>query len=176
MSRVYKLVPIPGTTDSLVILTGTAGGQSGDFEPAVISDPDNPDVVAAVKTSEPSNSEAGIVMRIAGGVDSSEKEYTPGSFGNTITAAGDTVVYTAPTGKGFVIHSAYAVPVLRGSEDPPVITIKIVNAANAVLSTPYVWAANSKRKKITCPVDAKIVVNLDIAARVAYTFDIEALP
>lgn len=105
--------------------------------------------------------------------DSAEREYTPGAFGGLATVVGDTVVYSAPAGKAFRIRSSYAVPVLRGTEDAPVITIKILNPDNSVFATPFVWAAGSKRKLITGPVGGKLVINLDIAARVPYSFDIQ---
>lgn len=111
--------------------------------------------------------------------DSSEREYTPGLTGVLVTSAGDTIVYTPPAGKGWILHSAYAVPVTRGAEDPPVITIKTISSAGSggnLLKTHFVWAANSSRKKITMPADAQLVVALDIAGRVPTTFDIEVLP
>lgn len=107
--------------------------------------------------------------------DSGEVEYSPGLFGTTVTSSGDTVVYTATLGSAFVIHFTYAVPVTRGAEDPPVITIKILNSDNSVFATPYVVAAVSQRKRITGPINGKIAVNLDIGARVPVTFDIEEI-
>ena len=105
--------------------------------------------------------------------DSGEQAYVPGLSGQTVTSSGDTLIYMATAGKAFRIRWSYAVPVTRGSEDPPVITIKILNPDNTVYATPFVVAAVSKRKLITGPVGGKIVVNLDIAARVPVTFDIE---
>ena len=111
--------------------------------------------------------------------DSSEREYTPGLLGTLVTAAGDTVVYAPPAGKSWILHQAYAVPVTRGAEEPPVITIKTITSAatgGTPLKTHFVWAANSSRKRITMPADARLVVELDIPGRVPTTFDIEVLP
>ncbi len=108
--------------------------------------------------------------------DSSEREYSPGLTPLLVTVAGDTTVYTPPAGKAWLLHFAYAVPVTRGVEDAPVITIKTVSAASVLIATHYIAAAVSKRKKIAMPVDARLVVNLDIAGRVPTNFDIELLP
>lgn len=111
--------------------------------------------------------------------DSSEREYAPGLLGTLVANAGDTIIYTPPAGKGWILHASYAVPVSRGTQDPPVITVKTVASAaagGALLKTHFVWAANSSRKRITMPADARLVVNLDIAGPVPTTFDIEVLP
>lgn len=105
--------------------------------------------------------------------DSNEIEYLPGLTTMLVTSAGDTVVYTAPVDKAFRLYSMSAVPVLRGVEDAPVITVLIKNSDGSPFKTAYIGAAISKRKLITCPVGGKIVVNIDIAARLPTTFDIE---
>lgn len=100
--------------------------------------------------------------------------FEPGMVGAIVTVSGDTDIYEVATpGNAFRIRWSYAVPVVRGSEEPPVITIKLLNPDLSVYKTPFVAAALSKRKRIDGPVDGKLVVNLDIAARVACTFDIE---
>jgi len=118
-------------------------------------------------------------LPISGGVttdDSSEREYAPGLVSDVASQAGDKEIYAPPAGKAWRLRWAYAVPVTRGSEDAPVITIKTVNAAGGALKTHYSAAAVSKRKVITMPADARLVVSLDIAGRVPVTFDIEELP
>lgn len=119
------------------------------------------------------------VQAITGGVttdDSSEREYAPGLVSDVATQAGDKTIYIPTPGKAWRLRWAYAVPVLRGSEEPPVITIKTVNASGELIKTLYSVAAVSKRKVITMPAGARLVVNLDVPVRVPVTFDIEELP
>jgi hypothetical protein len=108
-------------------------------------------------------------------IDSGEREYSPGLTPALVTASGETIVYTAPTGVGFRIRKFYAVPIVRGVEDAPVITLKILDSAGSLYTTFYIAAAVCERKPVTGPAGGKIVVSLDIAARVGATFDIEEL-
>ena len=110
--------------------------------------------------------------------DSSEREYGPGLIATLVTTAGDTIVFTPTAGKAWRLHWAYAVPLTRDSENAPVITIKTIASAAAGagdLKKHYCVTAMSKRKVISMPADARLVVNLDIAGRVPVTFDIEEL-
>lgn len=108
--------------------------------------------------------------------DSNEREYTPGLTPTLVTLAGDTTVYTPPAGKAWILHWSYAIPVIRSSQEPPVITVKTVDVNGIALATHYIAAAVSKRKQVTMPIDARLVVNLDISSLVPCTFDIELLP
>lgn len=104
-----------------------------------------------------------------------DAEYAPGPFGAVVTASGDTVVYTAPGGTAFRIHKTYAVPVVRGTEDAPVVTVKILNPDDSTFLVPFVWAGSQCKKLITGPAGGKIAINLDIAGRVPVSFDVEEL-
>lgn len=108
-------------------------------------------------------------------IDSGEREYSPGLTPALVTASGDTIVYTAPGGVAFRIRKFYAVPIVRGVEDAPVITLKILDSAGSLYKTFYIAAAVCERKPVTGPAGGKIVVSLDIAGRVGATFDIEEL-
>ena len=108
--------------------------------------------------------------------DSGEIEYTPGLTPFSIQpvdGAGDHTVYVAPADKAFRIRRSKATPITRGSEDSPQITIKILDATDAVVKTPFKDGFISVRQLITGPVGGKVVVSLDIAARVSGGFNIE---
>jgi len=105
-------------------------------------------------------------------LDSAEYEYTPGPLGAKVTAAGDNLVYTATAGKQFRVHWTYAIN-NPASSTYPFITIKILNSSGALVKTPFMVYAISKRQLFTGPVGGMIVVNLDIAGSVACSFIIE---
>lgn len=106
--------------------------------------------------------------------DSADLLWVPGPVCALVTASGDTTVYQpSDSTKAFIIHSTYAVPVIRGVEDAPVITIKLLNPNDTLYQTIFIVAAVSKRKRFVAPVNGKLVVNLDIASRVPCSFDIE---
>lgn len=65
MARVWKQLPISGTSQYLLVLDGTAGGFNGELEPAVFVDPDDASIIAKVTTSMPSAGAAGIVTYLA---------------------------------------------------------------------------------------------------------------
>ena len=104
--------------------------------------------------------------------DSGEREYSPGITSQIVTASGPTTIYTAPSGTAFRIRMMKAIPVLRGSEEDPVVTIEVQDS----VGTPTVTINDNAiqlRKLITGPTEGKIVVSLDIASRVPVWFDIE---
>lgn len=108
--------------------------------------------------------------------DSGEVEYMPGPTPfslDLVDGAGDHIVYTAPADKAFRIRRSKAMPIPRGTEESPKITIKILDSANALVKTPFIDGFISVRQLITGPVGGKISVTLDIAARVTGGFNIE---
>jgi type 1 fimbria pilin len=105
--------------------------------------------------------------------DSGEREYSPGLTPALVTAQGQTVIYTAPDGVAFRIRKFYAVPVVRGAENAPVVTLKLLNADGSLFKVFYIAAAVSERKQVTGPAGGKIAVTLDVQGRVPTTFDIE---
>lgn len=105
--------------------------------------------------------------------DTGEREYSPGLTPMLVEIAGDTPIYTAPAGKAFRVRAIDAVPVVRGLENAPVIVFKILNSDNTLFRTFYILGAISKRKPMTGPIEGKAVIELDIAARVPVTLDIE---
>lgn len=125
--------------------------------------------------------------------DSGERDYTPGRVPKLIVPAdglGPHILYDNRTqesggapdingnygnGQGFRLRRIYAVPVTRSSEEPPVITLKVVSGAGTLLRVLDITAANSERSYFACPADARVVAELDIAARVPCRLTIEEL-
>lgn len=105
--------------------------------------------------------------------DSGEREYSPGIVSGTLTTSGAVTAY-ASSGPAFAVRKYYALPVLRGLEEAPVITITITDSADVVLKT-ITHGGDSWRKKITGPAGGKVKIALDIDARVPYYFDIQEL-
>jgi hypothetical protein len=98
------------------------------------------------------------------GLDSAEQEYT--HVVATVTAAGDTVVYTPQAGKRVRLHWVYAIND-PGSESTPLIKIFV---GPTELYRVY---ALSKRQLSTGPLDGVLKVNLSEAAEVAITVLLE---
>jgi hypothetical protein len=96
--------------------------------------------------------------------DSTDREYT--AIATTVTASGNTTVYTPASGKSARIHWVYAIndPVSSTSTK---ITIKIGTV------TYYVAWAISKRQQFTGAVNAPVIVNLSAVANVAVTLFVE---
>lgn len=96
--------------------------------------------------------------------DSTDLEYT--SVATTVTAIGDTTIYTPATGKAVRLHWIYAMndPMAATST---VITVKI---GSQVL---YVTYGVSKRQQFTGAVNAALIINLSAAGNVAVTAFVE---
>lgn len=92
--------------------------------------------------------------------DSGEREYT--HVVASVTASGDTTVYTPAAGKRVRLHWIYAIndPV---STTAPLIKVKLG------ASEKYRVYALSKRQLVTGPTDGALVVNLGVAGNVAVT-------
>lgn len=112
--------------------------------------------------------------------DSGERDCSPGRIPVLVQTIGDTVIYDNRTseggsGNGFKVRKLYAVPVLRGTEEPPVITFKILDQDGVLIKTLEIVAALSERTYYQASADSRLVVNLDIAARVPCRATIEEL-
>lgn len=108
--------------------------------------------------------------------DSGEVEYSPGRIPFAIEiadGAGDHIAYTAPVDKAFRIRRSKAMPIPRGEEESPQITVKVLDADDALYRVLFIEGFISERQVFTCPVGGKVVVSLDIAARVSGGFNIE---
>ena len=100
------------------------------------------------------------------GLDSGNYEFT--HVVATVTASGDTVVYTPSTGKRIRVYWSYAINDPSSSATP---LIKIVLGG----TEKFRCYALSKRQQMTGPVDGTLVVNLSVAASVAVTFVLEEI-
>jgi len=100
------------------------------------------------------------------GLDSGNYEFT--HVVATVTAAGDTTIYTPAAGKRVRVYWAYAVQD-PGSAASPLIKISLGGTEK------FRAYALSKRQQMTGPVDGTLVVNLSVAASVAVTFVLEEI-
>lgn len=98
--------------------------------------------------------------------DSAEQEFT--HIVGTITASGNTTVYTPSAGKRIRLRWIYAIND-PGSSASPLIKIFLGNLEK------YRVYAISKRQLTTGPVDGPLIVNLSEAAEVAVTFLLEEI-
>ena len=98
------------------------------------------------------------------GLDSGNYEYT--HVVATVTALGDTTVYTPTSGKRIRVYWSYAVTD-PGSSASPLIKISMGGIEK------FRVYALSKRQQMTGPVDGALVVNLSTTASVAVTFILE---
>jgi hypothetical protein len=98
------------------------------------------------------------------GLDSGNYEFT--HVVATVTASGDTVVYTPSAGKRIRVYWSYAITDPGSSASP---LIKIILGGTEKFRV----YALSKRQQMTGPVDGTLVVNLSTAASVAVTFVLE---
>lgn len=100
----------------------------------------------------------------ATGLDSGEQDYT--HVVATVTAAGDTTLYTPAAGRRLRLRWIYAINDPSATSSP---LIKIFLGAEEK----YRVYAISKRQWTTGPVDGALIVNLSAAASVACTFLLE---
>lgn len=98
------------------------------------------------------------------GLDSGNYEFT--HVVATVTAAGDTVVYTPAAGKRVRVYWSYAL------NDPASSASPLIKISLGGVERFRVFAL-SKRQQMTGPVDGQLVVNLSTAASVAVTFVLE---
>lgn len=98
------------------------------------------------------------------GLDSGEQDYT--HVVATVTASGDTTLYTPVAGKRLRLRWIYAIND-PDSEANPLIKIFLGNQEK------YRVYAISKRQQTTGPVDGALKVNLSEAGSVACTFLLE---
>lgn len=98
--------------------------------------------------------------------DSGEREYT--HVVTTVTASGDTTVYTPASGKAIRLHWIYAI------NDPSALTTPLINIKIGSTALYRVYAL-SKRQRKTGAVDAPLVVNLSVAGSVAVTAILEEI-
>lgn len=97
-------------------------------------------------------------------VDSGEQEFT--HVVATVTASGDTPLYTPASGKRVRVRWVYAIND-PGSSASPLIKVFLGNREI------YRVFAISKRQLVTGPVDGALIINLDEAASVAVTVLLE---
>jgi hypothetical protein len=100
------------------------------------------------------------------GLDSGNYEFT--HVVATVTAVGDTVVYTPSAGKRIRVQWSYAINDPASSVSP---LIKIILGGTERFRV----YALSKRQQITGPVNGTLVVNLSVVASVAVTFILEEI-
>lgn len=163
-----SLIPIGSTglnLDSVDVTTSAGSGLKR--ETVVVADPANGAALAAVLNTTPAAAEYGAVVRTAGvtqTADTADIEYTP--VATSVTASGDTVVYTPAAGKSVRLHWIYAIndPVANSSTK---ITIKMGTTVY------YVAWAISKRQRFTGPVNGALTINLSAAGNVAVTAFVE---
>lgn len=158
----------PKQYPSMLIGAGGSGGLSADQVEQMINDALEDALAGPIEVKN----DSGDQLR----ADSGEVEYFPGPTPLAIApgdGAGDHLVYTAPADKAFRIRRSKVAPILRGLEESPQITVKILDADDVEVDRPFIDGYISVRQLITCPVGGKIVVNLDIASRVAGGFTIE---
>lgn len=96
--------------------------------------------------------------------DSGEREYTHAVA--TVTASGNTTVYTPAAGKAIRLRWIYAI------NDPTANTAPLIKISLGGQEIYRAWAL-SKRQRITGPVDGPLVINLSTAANVAVTAVLE---
>lgn len=96
--------------------------------------------------------------------DSGEREYT--HVVATVTAVGDTVVYTPAAGKAVRLRWIYAI------NDPTATTAPLIRVSLGGQEIYRAWAL-SKRQRVTGPVDGDLVINLSGVANVAVTAVLE---
>lgn len=84
----------------------------------------------------------------------------------TVTASGDTLVYTPASGKRIRVYWSYAINDPASSSSP---LIKIILGGTEKFRA----YALSKRQQMTGPVDGTLVVNLSTTGSVAVTFVLE---
>ena len=97
-------------------------------------------------------------------VDSGEQEFT--HVVATVTASGDTLLYTPSPGKRVRVRWVYAINDPGSSASP---LIKVLLGTREI----YRVFAVSKRQLVTGPVDGALIINLDEAASVAVTVLLE---
>lgn len=98
--------------------------------------------------------------------DSTDREYT--SVATSVTATGDTVVYTPAAGKRVRLHWIYAI-------NDPVANVSTKITIKLGAQVYYVAWAISKRQQFTGPVDGALVVNLTNTGDVAVTAFLEEI-
>lgn len=98
--------------------------------------------------------------------DSTDIEYIP--VATTVTAVGDTTIYTPATGKRVRLHWIYAINDPLASTSTK-ITVKIGT------QTYYVAWAISKRQQFTGAINAPLIINLSALGNVAVTAFIEEI-
>jgi hypothetical protein len=98
--------------------------------------------------------------------DSAEQEFT--HIVGTITASGNTTIYTPAAGKRIRVRWSYAIND-PGSTASPLIKISLGAQEK------YRVYAISKRQMTTGAVDAPLIINLSEAAEVAVTFLLEEI-
>ena len=98
--------------------------------------------------------------------DSAEQEFS--HIVGTVTASGDTTIYTPASGKRVRLRWLYAINDPGSSASP---LIKIFLGAQEK----YRVYAVSKRQLTTGPIDGPLIVNLSEAAEVAVTFLLEEI-
>lgn len=152
-------------------------------EGVVVSDPELAHARQRVTDEQPAPDDFGAVVRVAGGVDTGlVQPTTPAdlqpiqdaaerftlSVATSVTAIGDTVIYTPAAGKRIRLKWIYAIndPVAETSTK---ITIKLGAQAH------YVAWAISKRQMFDGPVDGALIINLTNAGDVAVTAFIEEI-
>lgn len=96
--------------------------------------------------------------------DSGEEEFT--HVVATITASGNTTVYTPTSGRSVRLRWVYAINSPGSTANP---LIRIFLGAQEK----YRAYAISKRQMVTGPVDGPVIINLDAAASVAVTILLE---
>lgn len=94
------------------------------------------------------------------GLDSGERAYT--HVVATVTASGNTTVYTPASGKRVILHWTYAV------NDPAAATSPLIKVFLGAEEKFRVYAL-SKRQLVTGPVDGALIVNLSTTGSVAVT-------
>lgn len=151
--------------DGVSVDTGAGGGLFR--ETVVAADPENGEGLARVLNSAPASDAYGSVVRVVGTVaDSTDTEWTP--VATTVTAIGDTTIYTPAAGKRIRLHWIYGIndPVSSSSTK---ITVKM--GAQVY----YVAWAISKRQRFTGALDAPLIINLSATGDVAITAFLEEI-
>lgn len=100
------------------------------------------------------------------GLDSGNYDFT--HVVATVTAAGDTTIYTPSAGKRLRVYWSYAISD-PASTASPLIKILLGGAEK------FRVFALSKRQQMTGPVDGPLVVNLSTSGSVAVTFILEEI-
>lgn len=92
--------------------------------------------------------------------DSGEREYT--HVVATVTATGNTTVYTPASGKAIRLRWVYAI------NDPTASSSTLIKISLGATEVYRAWAL-SKRQRVTGPVNGALVVNLSASGTVAFT-------